>query len=71
MRHKMIVLNREGDFTVEWDPEIQAEIDRATAEFEGLRKRGYVAFPFRGGARLDSFNPEQKEIVMVPRLVGG
>ncbi len=71
MRHKMIVLNREGDFSVEWDPKARAEIERATAEFENLRKQGYVAFPFKGGTRLDLFDPEQKEIVMVPRLIGG
>lgn len=71
MRHKMIVLNREGDFSVDWDPKAQDEIKRAIAEFESLRNRGYVAFPSEGGARLDSFDPDQKEIVMVPRLVGG
>jgi hypothetical protein len=71
MRHRMIVLNRDGDFSVEWDPKLQSEIERATAEFESLRKRGYVAFPFTGGARLDFFDARQKEIVMVPRLVGG
>lgn len=71
MRHKMIVLNREGDFCVDWDPQAQDEIKRATAEFENLKHRGYVAFPFKGGARLDSFDPDETEIVMIPRLVGG
>ena len=56
MRHRMIVLNREGDFSVDWDPKVQAEIERATAEFETLRQRGYVAFPFKGGSRLDFFD---------------
>lgn len=71
MRHKMIVLNRDGDFSVDWDPKVEDEIKRANTEFESLRNRGYVAFPFRGGSRLDAFDPEQKEIVMIPRLVGG
>lgn len=71
MRHRLIVLNRDGDFSVEWDPNTQSEIERATAEFESFRNRGYVAFPFRGGARLDVFDPTQQEIVMIPRLVGG
>lgn len=71
MRHRMIVLNREGDFRIEWDPKEEAEIEWARAEFENLRKRGYVAFPSDGGVRLDSFDPKPKEILMVPRLVGG
>lgn len=71
MRHRMIVLNHQGDFSVEWDPKAQDEIARANAEFEFLRQRGYVAFPFKGGRRLDSFDPEQKEVIMLPRLVGG
>ena len=71
MRHRMIVLNREGDFSVEWDPKKQAEIERVRADFESLRKEGYVAFPFSGGARLDFFDPDEKEVIMVPQLVGG
>ncbi len=71
MKHRMIVLNRDGDFSVEWDPKVQAEIERVRSEFENLQKQGYVAFPFGGGGRLDFFDPEEKEVVMVPRLVGG
>ena len=71
MKHKLIVLNSGGDSKLEWDPSDEAEITQARMEFEALRTKGYVAFSPKGKARLDSFRPEQEEILMVPRLVGG
>ncbi|HZD40645.1 MAG TPA: hypothetical protein VE131_07980 [Terriglobales bacterium] len=71
MKHKMIVLNSGGDSKLEWDPSDEAEITQARTEFEALKTKGYVAFSPKAKARLDSFRPEQEEILMVPRLVGG
>lgn len=71
MKHKMIILNSGGDSKMEWDPSYEAEIAQARTEFEALKTKGYVAFSPQAKARLDSFQPEQEEILMVPRLVGG
>jgi hypothetical protein len=72
----MAVLNHEGDTTVEWDPQNEAEVAAARGMWEQLvgRKR-YSAFELdeddeRGG-RVHSFDPALGRVVLVPPMQGG
>jgi hypothetical protein len=68
------VLDRRGDTEYRWgdDP---AEIAAAKAIFDELLGAGRMAItPERNGKPAElikSFNPEQEEVVIIPRMVGG
>ncbi len=71
-----------GDRWVSWDwrravtgdAEARAAVEEAERIFEGARARGGTAFrvmPGQPADRIESFDPEAEQIVIVPRLVGG
>jgi len=72
---EMNVLDRKGHTKVEWDPENDAEVATARAMFNEMTSKGYRAFEAGGlgkpGRRLDTFNPEVAEMLMVPHIAGG
>ena len=76
------VLSHHGDDRYTWEPNAVETGDReaiaAIAEAERIfaeqRAKGATAvkvMPGRPAERVDRFDPEAQEIVMIPRVVGG
>lgn len=79
---KLRILSHQGDTTVEWDTkgaeagdsealEAVKEVERI---FEEQRAKGATAFKVDKGqpaVKLDRFDPEAEQIIMVPRIAGG
>lgn len=76
------VLSHHGDDRVAWDrtaviagdPEAIAAVKEAERIFEEQRQRGATAVKVSTGRpaeRINKFDPEAEQILMVPRVVGG
>lgn len=76
------VLSHHGDDRFVWepsavevgDPEAIAAVKEAERIFAEQRSKGAMAvkvMPGKPAERLDRFDPEAQEIVMIPRVVGG
>jgi hypothetical protein len=76
------VLSSAGDTRYEWDvtgvqsgdTEALAAVQEAERIFTQQRARGATAFrvrPGRPAERVDSFDPQAEDVVMVPRIAGG
>ena len=76
------VLSRSGDDKFTWnqaavevgDPEAVAAVKEAERIFEEQRTRGATAVRVTPGApaeRIEKFDPDAREILMVPRVIGG
>ncbi|HLI27087.1 MAG TPA: hypothetical protein VKZ60_08460 [Chloroflexota bacterium] len=79
---KLRVLSSRGDTVIEWDekkvalgdPEAVAAVREAERIFEEQRARGATAFvvtPNKPARRIDTFDPNAEQVVMVPRVAGG
>jgi hypothetical protein len=75
-------MSRRGDDRVTWDtqrvaigdPEALEAVREAEHIFDEQRERGATAFQVERGrdlVRIDTFDPQLEQIVMVPRVVGG
>lgn len=71
----MNVPDKTGHTKVEWDKNVRDEVTMARAAYDAAIAKGYQAFAVRidggQGKRLDSFDPNVEEIMMVPKLQGG
>ncbi|MGO8946246.1 MAG: hypothetical protein ACLQUY_01000 [Ktedonobacterales bacterium] len=76
------VLSRSGDDRFTWnnaqveigDPDAIAAVREAERIFQEQREGGATAVrlaPGKPAERIDQFDPEAEQIVMVPRVVGG
>jgi hypothetical protein len=76
------VLSRNGDDRYAWDrasvsvgdPEAVAAVREAERIFAEQRARGATAVrtvPGKTAERIDTFDPEAEEIVLIPRVIGG
>ncbi len=76
------VLSRNGDDQHQWsqaaveagDAEAVAAVKEAERIFRDQRARGAVAVrmaPGKPAEKIDQFDPNAEEILMVPRVVGG
>ena len=76
------VISKHGDDRVQWneqdalagDAEAIAAIREAERIFAEERARGSTAFrvdPGKPVERLEQFDPQAEQIIMVPRVVGG
>jgi hypothetical protein len=76
------VLSHRGDDRYTWernavevgDPEAVAAVKEAERIFAEQRGKGATAVkvaPGKPAERIDRFDPEAQEIVMIPRVVGG
>jgi len=76
------VLSYQGDRVYEWDtaqaatgdPEALAAVREAERIFASARTRGATAFrlaPGQPAERLEVFEPDAEQIVIVPRISGG
>ncbi len=79
---RMRVLSARGDTVLEWDErklqtgdhEALAAVREAERIFEEQRSRGATAFkvePDKPAQRIDTFDPQAEQVVMVPRVAGG
>jgi len=79
---KLRILSPTGDRTVVWDREraetgdleALAAVREAERIFQEQLDRGATAFQVQEGVtarKLDRFDPEAEQVVMVPRVVGG
>jgi len=71
MKGTMRILNHSGDLEQTWENEEEAQI--AEEKYQEMVKQGYQAFALEDGVatRLDNFDKEQGEVILVPRLNGG
>lgn len=71
----MNVPDQTGHTKVEWDKDVAGEVELAKAAYDAAIAKNYQAFSVRSdgsqGRRLDSFDPNAEEIMMVPKLQGG
>ncbi len=76
------ILDASGDTAVHWnrervaagDPEAMAAVWEAERIFAAARARGAQGFRVRPGEpaeRLEQFDPQAKEILVIPPMVGG
>lgn len=73
---KLRILSRLGDTTVSWDEKTGAEeaVREAERIFNRERASGATAFRVTPGVpaeRVDTFDPDAEQIVIVPRIAGG
>jgi hypothetical protein len=74
---RLRIMGREGDRQIEWSQDDPDSLLMATHEFEQwIAQPGHLAFGFKrlrldAGERLDAFDPEAAEIVLVPQMRGG
>ncbi len=70
------VLDQTGDTRTMWDPNVDEEVKAAKAQFDSLKKKGYLAYrvdPDTGnkGQVMREFDPKAGKIIMQPQMVGG
>jgi len=79
---KLRILSFKGDRTVMWDqrraetgdPEAEQAVREAERIFQEALRNGATAFRVSAGSpatKLDRFDPEADQIVVVPRVAGG
>ena len=79
---KLRILSKLGDTTLRWDteaatsgdPEAEEAVREAERIFRQERASGATAFRVSAGApaeRIETFDPQAEQIVMVPRVAGG
>jgi hypothetical protein len=72
---EMLILDASGHTTKTWDPTDAASLQEVQAEFDKLVENGYAAFAAEvaGGPsrKIETFDPNAGELLMVPQLVGG
>jgi len=68
-------LGKEGDTEARWEVGNDGEIEVAKERFDESLKRGMLAFSFvtpgEGGDPIKVFDPNAKEIVLIPQIAGG
>jgi hypothetical protein len=74
--NEMRVMGKPGDTRVAWDPANTEEVRHARQMFDDLvRDKRYAAFriaePGARGERITRFDPDAREILMVPPVAGG
>ena len=69
------VLCGRGDVKVEWETEQADAVAEAERIFRDNAARGYAAFKVEAGVdsavRIEDFDPDAREIIQIPRIVGG
>lgn len=74
-RGELAVMDQTGDTKLVWDRNAPAEVEQAKAMFDGLKKKGYLAFSVKkdgeAGEMLLAFDPNAEKIIMSPPLKGG
>jgi hypothetical protein len=74
--HQMICLDATGDSKITWDPERLVEVEAAKAQFDTLKRKGYVAYSVKGkegakGEIMHKFDPDAERVILAPPIAGG
>lgn len=72
----MNVLNNTGDSKFMWDRHNADEVAGARAQFNELKKKGFIAFKVdkegkKTPEQITEFDPNLERIIMSPPMVGG
>jgi hypothetical protein len=74
-KHLLAAMDKTGDSKFMWDPKNKDEVAAAKAQFDALKKKGYIAFTVdkKGdkGEIIREFDPELEKIIMTPPIAGG
>lgn len=73
-QHHMNILDRSGHTKIGWDPSNADEVEFARDVFEEKTAAGFKAFRTRDGqqsTRMDEFDSQAREMMLVPQLKGG
>ena len=69
------VLGPGGDTKVEWDVDVEETVREAERILKQNAIKGYVSFRVDDGIdtaqRIEQFDPQAKQIVQVPTIMGG
>jgi len=74
---RLRIMGREGDIQIDWHRDDPDSLRYAQREVERwLARPGHLAFGFtrpdlEAGEKLNAFDPEAVEIVLVPQMRGG
>jgi len=73
MKGTMRILNHTGDLEQTWESENDEQVEQAEKKYQELVQKGYQAFALESGVatRMDYFDKEREEVILVPRLYGG
>jgi hypothetical protein len=76
MNSVMSVMGIEGDVKTIWNPSKPVEVEAAREQFDGLKKKGYLAYRVdvlgdKTGEVLRDFDSNAKALIMVPPMQGG
>lgn len=74
--HVLVILDRDGDTRITWDPDNEDDVENAREVFNRLvTEKKYQAFSVvEGGEKgelVREFDPEAEKLIMSPALVGG
>ena len=79
--NELKILDPNGHSSTTWDPDDAQQVQRARRTYEALMRRGYRAFGLeRGGdggtpqgytSKEQSFDPREKETLLVPPIHAG
>lgn len=69
------IMDASGHSKFKWDPQDQEQVKAARETFDAWKAKGYRVFRAEKGgelgARLETFDPTAKKMIVVPQLVGG
>lgn len=72
---EMAILDATGDTKVIWDPHNPDEVAAAKAQFDTLKKKGFIAYTVNKkgdkGEVIREFDPNAEKIILSPPLAGG
>jgi hypothetical protein len=74
---RLRIMGREGDRQIAWSQDDPESLRIAASEVEQWMARpGHLVFGFKrlhlaAGEKLDAFDPEAAEIILVPQMRGG
>ena len=73
---EMAVMDRRaGDLKVIWDPSNEDEVQAARKQFDGLTKKGFMAYTVAAGGKkgtqIRAFDRNAEKIILAPALRGG
>jgi len=75
IRGMLHVLDGTGDTKVIWDPKNPDEVEAAKAQFDVLRKKGFLAYTVNKkgdkGEVITKFDPDAEKIILSPPIAGG
>lgn len=77
--HKLHILDRNGDTTLEWDPQLEGAVNEALSEakekFAEHKELGYLAYRTdadgSNAETVNTFDESAPVVVLSPQLVGG